>query len=372
MHRITISGYYGFNNVGDESILTSIVSNLKKQIKDIHITVLSANPSATSEKHQIHSIDRKNIKEIYRSIKECDVFISGGGSLLQDVTSHRSITYYLIIMFIAILLGKKVLIYSQGIGPINRKINRYLTQWILNKVDEITVRDEKSKEELLNMGVTNPSIYVTADPVINLPKGDLKLGEKILKKEGLIDVEKKPLIGFAMRGWKNDEKFNNIIGKTADKLIEDFGVEVVFIPFHLGEDMKIIEDIQKNMKNQAIFIKNRYDINEMLGIIGNLQMLVGVRLHSLIFAAIMKVPMIAISYDPKINSFMELLGLKVLCSVEDLEYEDLLLEIERKQKILCKEQEVIMNEVNNLQKKLEKNEELVMKLLQHREGKNER
>lgn len=363
MHKIVISGYYGFNNIGDESILTSIVDNLKERIADIEITVLSVNPQSTAERHKVRAIDRKNIVQIYRAIKKCDVLISGGGSLLQDVTSRRSISYYLVIMLMAILLGKKVMVYSQGIGPINRHINRHFVQWVLNKVDCITVRDEKSHKLLQDIGVNRPPMYVTADPVMSLKKGDIEIGKRRLIREGMQNGDRKPLIGFAIRGWQRNERLKENIAKTADKLIENFGVEVVFIPFHFGEDIQMMEDIEDAMEHEGIFVKNKYDIYEMLGIVGNLDLLIGVRLHSLIFAAIMNIPMIGISYDPKIDSFMESLGLSTLCSVDQLAYEDLLMEIENKRNQSTQDKEKLFYSVEKIQKKLEINEKLLKDLL---------
>ena len=123
MNKVVISGYYGFNNIGDESILTAIISNIKDNIEDIDITVLSKDPELTYKNHEVDAINRRDIFGIIKEIKNCDLLISGGGSLLQDVTSSRSILYYLAIILIGIFFKKKVMIYSQGIGPINKNIN---------------------------------------------------------------------------------------------------------------------------------------------------------------------------------------------------------------------------------------------------------
>ncbi|WP_053955326.1 polysaccharide pyruvyl transferase CsaB [Inediibacterium massiliense] len=361
MDRIVISGYYGFNNVGDESILTSIVGNLKEYITDVEITVLSANPEGTSKKHQIQAVDRKNILEICRAIKKCDLFISGGGSLLQDVTSGRSISYYLAIILIALFLRKKVLIYSQGMGPINKWFNKCMVRWVLNRVDCITIRDEKSKKVLDEVGVCIPKIYVTTDPVISLHEGNISLGKEILIKEGI--NYQKPLIGFAIRGRDDNEEFVSNISTIADQIIEDFKVDIVFVPFHFGEDVKIMDKIQNKMKQKAFFIQNRYNIDEMLGIVGNLNLLIGVRLHSLIFSAVMNTPLIAISYDPKIDSFMESLQLKTLCSIENLNYKALHEEINYIQKNYEQVKNILEKRVQKLRDKLKTNEKVVIELL---------
>ena len=113
-------------------------------------------------------VTNEKIIEVIRAIGKCDLFISGGGSLLQDVTSTRSILYYLALMMMALIFRKPVMVYANGIGPINKKMNRILTRVILNRVDYITLRDEDSKAFLHQLGVTNENIIVTADPVFTL------------------------------------------------------------------------------------------------------------------------------------------------------------------------------------------------------------
>ncbi|MBQ1603097.1 MAG: polysaccharide pyruvyl transferase family protein, partial [Oscillospiraceae bacterium] len=112
MVNILISGYYGFDNIGDESILRTVINSLRARVPDCHLTVLSHNPAATREKYGVDAVDRMSLREIVREIRRCDLLISGGGSLLQDVTSSKSIHYYLTIIRLAKLYGKKVFIYS--------------------------------------------------------------------------------------------------------------------------------------------------------------------------------------------------------------------------------------------------------------------
>ncbi len=147
-NKIVISGYYGFDNIGDEAVLYTIISTLKSEIPDVSITVLSNNPEKTAELYEVKSINRWDIKSIARVIKNSDMLISGGGSLLQDITSSKTIPYYLAIVKIAQLYRKKVVFYSQGIGPVDKKLGRSLIKRVANKVDAIFVRDIASKDLL--------------------------------------------------------------------------------------------------------------------------------------------------------------------------------------------------------------------------------
>ena len=124
MVNILISGYYGFDNIGDESILRTLVSSLREHIPDCSLTVLSHNPASTREKYGVEAVDRMSPVAILRAVKKCDMLISGGGSLLQDVTSSKSLHYYLSIIRCAEFFHKKVFSYSQGSGPIDRPGNR--------------------------------------------------------------------------------------------------------------------------------------------------------------------------------------------------------------------------------------------------------
>ena len=98
MSRIVISGYYGFANAGDEAMLAAIVKALRSTEKSVRLTVISGNPQFTAAKYSVASIHRFNPLEIFSSLRGCDLLLSGGGSLLQDVTSKRSLLYYLSIL----------------------------------------------------------------------------------------------------------------------------------------------------------------------------------------------------------------------------------------------------------------------------------
>jgi len=362
MVRILISGYYGFNNIGDESILRAVVDNLRDKLRDIEITVLSHNPEFTAKKYEVRSVSRKSAKAV-REIFRCDLLISGGGSLLQDVTSKRSLLYYLAIMWLALLFGKKVFIYSQGIGPILSKLNRRLTAATLRRVHGIVVRDDASKELLMEIGVGRDKIIVTADPVLRIKKADLSAGREILLKEGFRPDPDRMTVGFAIREKKTDSNFVDEICISIRRLIDEYKAQIVLIPFHFSEDMAVIEEISSRLNGDVCCIRHKYLTDEMLSIIGNMDILVGVRLHALIHAAIMDVPMIAVSYDPKINSFMHSIDMKAMCSVYDFRNDFFMEEFEKTVSRAGCIKAKVRKRIDVLIKKLDQNEELIRELI---------
>ena len=127
--KIVISGYYGFSNAGDEAMLSSLIASLKRTSPQVEITVISGNPARTRRNHGVYAVHRFNPYAVIRAIKHCTMVISGGGSLLQNVTSSRSLYYYLAIMEIALYFHKPLMLYGQGIGPINGEAAP--EQWLL-------------------------------------------------------------------------------------------------------------------------------------------------------------------------------------------------------------------------------------------------
>ncbi len=321
MYNILISGYYGFNNIGDESILRTVIDNLREKLGDVGITVLSHDPAQTREKYGVQAEPRMDLKAIFRAVRRCDLLLSGGGSLLQDATSARSILYYLFILRLAQLMGKKTFIYSQGVGPISSGRNRRLTRHVLRRTSGIVVRDEKSRLLLLEIGVPASLIHVTADPVIRVKKADPALGLEILRQEGCPKEPGRLTIGWAVKSRRPDPAFYQEIRKCIQWLKEEYNADSVLIPFFHSEDLSVCEAIASELDGQVGCLRQKYLSEEMLSIIGSMDMLVGVRLHSLIYAAVMDVPMLGISYDPKIDSFLASIDRPTLSDVEDFTLE---------------------------------------------------
>ncbi|MBR5228384.1 MAG: polysaccharide pyruvyl transferase CsaB [Firmicutes bacterium] len=365
MYKILISGYYGFNNIGDESILRAVVDNLKEKLDDIEITVLSQDPEGTREKYDVRSVDRKSIKSIIGAIRKCDLLISGGGSLLQDVTSKKSILYYIFIMQIAYLFRKKVFIYSQGIGPINSALNRKLTTRTLSKACGIVVRDEQSKDFLAEIGVDKEKVIVTADPVLRVKPAPLEIGQAILKDEGVPVDDGKLTVGFAIKERKLESAFMDEVCEAIEKITDNYDAKVVLIPFHFSEDIKVIDELEKRLGNRVYTVKKKCLTNEMLSIIGNMDILVGVRLHALIHAAIMDVPMIGISYDPKINSFLRSIGMRAVSSVYDFNAPYFMEEFDRTLETRDEIRAKVRERLVGLTKALDNNEELIKNIMEN-------
>ena len=162
-----INGYFGFGNAGDEAVLAAMLADLRALRPGATFCATSGNPNQTREMFGIEAIERQNPRELLSSIRACDVFISGGGSLVQDVTSLRNVVYYTSLIQLAKRLGKPTMIYAQGVGPLNKPLSRKLARAAFSSADALTVRDPNSAQLLREIGVTKP-VEITADPVWSL------------------------------------------------------------------------------------------------------------------------------------------------------------------------------------------------------------
>ncbi len=156
------------------------------------------------------------------------------------------------------------MVYANGIGPINKNINRFLTKLILNKVDLITLRDEDSRQYLEGMKVKNKNIVVTADPVFTLEPVSNHRVMEILENENIPLNER--YIGFSIRKWKDDENLIDIVSKTIGFIISKYNTKVILIPMHYPEDLDISLNILGRVKNKDCFVlKDKYTVEEIMG-----------------------------------------------------------------------------------------------------------
>jgi len=362
LKKIVICGYHGFSNSGDEALLKAMIDTLKKKYSDLSVTVLSIHPESTKKLYGVDSVYRYNIFKIYRLFKESDLFIFGGGSLLQDITSRRSLYYYLAILNLALKTGIKVMLYGNGIGPLCHQSSRKKTAKCLNKVDLITLRDDLSDKLLAEIGVTKPPIFITADPAFTLSFDNLTKNDVLLNDSGIQQGSKYAVI--AVREWKKcSPSFLTDIANFCDSLYAIHGISSLFVPMQYKEDAEISKEIISCMKHKGYMVDRGLELDELFSLIGFSTLTVGMRLHTLIYATTLGVPVIALSYDPKVTAFMQSLHQSLCVDVENLD-SDTLINISNKLiNELSQRKEDIFITLKEMKKKAEKNAELALSLL---------
>lgn len=281
MVKVAISGYYGFKNFGDEAILGVLVNHLK-QLKDVDITVFSSDVDYTSKTYSVNSVKRFDLKNVIKTIRNSDVLISGGGSLLQDVTSLKSVVYYSLIIALGILFNKKVIIFAQGVGPLNKKVSQLIVSNLLKNCSLVTVRDEKSLTLLRNWGI---NADLVCDPIYSLD---------------VVQEFNENTVGVQLREFKTMNY--NLLHKLALFIAEKFSDKKIEI-FSLQEsqDLELCKNFENILKTLNPEIKTEIVTDNIVNRISKLSYLIAMRFHAILVALKCGIKTSAINYDVKVE-----------------------------------------------------------------------
>ena len=365
--RIGISGSYGGLNLGDEAILRSIITQLRRDLK-AEITVFSRNAEDTKRRHGVErAVDVRKLTraEVQPEIERLDLFILGGGGILYDADART----YLREVAMAREKGIPVMVYAIGAGPLEDPAAQQAVREALEHVDLITVRERGAHQALENAGVHREMI-VTADPALLLKPEPLPRG--ILRSEGL--EGRRRLIGMSVRepgvaAPDIDEKvYHALLANAADFMVDRFDADIVFVPMEPGslDNQHSHAVIAQMLRAQrATVLKGEYTSQQLLSLMSRFSFVVGMRLHFLIFAALRGVPFVALPYSGKVAGFLEDLQmpappLKLVNPGRLIAHIDLCWD--RRRSLRAR----LAKTVPSLQARAEENHRLVMELLNRR------
>lgn len=291
MVKYVVSGYIGFDNFGDEAICGILTKHLKDSGAE-KVTVISANPEKTS---RLYGVQSCGILDFFKPVMDADVLISGGGSLLQDITSLKSLLYYLAVIMFGIVLNKKIIIFAQGFTPFRTKIGEFLTKFVLKKCHKITVRDEVSQNLLKEMGIQSELIY---DPVYltEIPEVSRHYG-----------------VGVQLRGCHSltDEFLYNLASEIAIKFKHE---EVTLISLQDSVDLPVLEHFASILTGKGIItrIQMNMSVAEAIHEISKLEYLIGMRFHANLIAVKAGVKVLGINYDIKVKTLSKNIGFPLI------------------------------------------------------------
>ncbi len=297
--KVLISGYYGYDNFGDEAILSVLIDRLNRFGADI--TVLSKSPLKTARTYGVKSVKNFDLLLLMAAISSCDVLISGGGSLLQDITSFKSLLYYCFVIWFACVCKKPVIIFAQGIGPLQRDISKRMVFNLLARCALVTVRDLKSQQYLKENGI---DAQLVSDPVFSV---DLPINEK----EGIVGVQ--------LRAFKSiDDAFlfslaQQIVNRYSDRKIELYAFQESLDYDICKKFDKMLKTIAPRMMTEIVKFTSQSDI---IVRISKLEYMVAMRFHAVLVAIKTGVKTLAINYDAKVEklayeAFLPLLTLSI-------------------------------------------------------------
>lgn len=349
---VLICGAYGKGNRGDNAILSAIVEQLNHVDPEMPITVLSRDPKETRVVASVPAVYTFRPLKSRKILKKSKLYISGGGTLMQDATSTRSLLYYLFSIKQAKKAGCKVMLYGCGIGPIDKKNNRRRTAKVLNEcADVICVRDHYSLEFLKELGVTKPKIHLTADPAL-LTHAE---NSNYLHLCGLEPTASYAL--FSLRPWAGYREEDMV--RAAEYVYKTHKLIPILYCMEPGRDLAVAKSLSSKLTCPHKVLEAGEQGEQILCLISRMSLVVSMRLHTLIFAAGQGIPLVGLVYDPKVSGFLDDLGQKRYLSLSETGGDRLLRLIDQ----ALTDQHSVAENVSRLQALAKENEVFAAQLL---------
>lgn len=304
-YDFTICGYYGFDNVGDETMLKCIVKKLREKTPSARICVMSHQPKKTADELCVDAVARMDYCRVRGVLQNTDEFIFGGGNLLQDRTSTLSLVYYTKMIALAKKCGCRVNIYANGIGPIKWEKNKKRTADALALADEITLRDETSFElcrsfrDYFNENIGE--IIRVRDPV-----------ENIIPSSGALraTVGAEPKDYFVVAPKRLDDKYDEYFEDDAASELYEIIAKLkcektltpVFIAMHEDEDTAICKYLADRTGGE--FISRRLYGEEVAELMAGAEFSICSRLHAMVLSHAVETPTAAFTDDAKLTDYL--------------------------------------------------------------------
>ncbi len=312
---ILFCGYYGFRNMGDDSLLRAIIANIREIEPDAHITVMSKNPRETKAIYGTHAVNRFSPFSVLHAMRHGRLLIFGGGNLLQDGSSARSLLYYTAILQLAKRCGMKIMVYANGIGPLRFEKSRKAAANALNLADLITLRETDSIRECAALGVDKPRILATADPAFTLKEADVRWTETLCAKFGIKEGTRYFVV--ALRDFKTEaDKNTKEIAAACDRIHDACGLIPIFLPMHDPLDRAVNRAAAALCRCETVFLEGLTG-GEVLGILRRTEFVLAMRLHTLIYSTAVGTPSMGLAYDGKLRAFMETMELPYMLDAVD-------------------------------------------------------
>jgi polysaccharide pyruvyl transferase CsaB len=324
--RIVLAGYYGFGNAGDDAILEAILAELGRSHPEVAVTVVTypeGDVGAIRRRVGCEAIDGRSVGAVKEAIASADLLVIGGGGLIQDYLPGKpadrftarasNLSFWTTVGLTAVALDIPITTWAVGVGPLTTAAGRQEAGLLFGMMETVSVRDDLSKTLVEDLG--GPRVVVHADPVFALESSGTD------PMVGLLEVEDLPhdgrlRIAVSVRGWGPDGAWIDRVAAGLDEIIETFDADVLLVALQAGtglaNDALVSTRVAARMRHadRRAVVAGDLSPREKLDLISHSDLLIGMRLHSVIFASSRGIPIVAIPYDPKVQLAMESLALE--------------------------------------------------------------
>lgn len=324
--RVVVSAFLGTDNLGDELIFACLLERLAALgVERDQVCAVSTDPAVTIDRFGVRAVAELDLLDTKRAIEGADLLIFGGGGLVQDKSNALTLPRQLSRVVMAHAAKVPVATFGLGVGPLTRFGSKEMVKQALGPCAAIGVRDPASAQELAECGVTE-RVVVHADPVLAI---DPPEGARPSRVRPARQSSERRTVGVCLRqlesnlaivpawvehrlgvfGQKDKGAFVSAAAQTLDTLVEKHDVDVAFFPFWLGRDESLHEDVLAAMDQSAHARCVTWSTTaDALQTFATFDAVVAMRLHASILATRLGIPFRALTYFPKVEHFLDLVG----------------------------------------------------------------
>lgn len=288
-----LCGYYGYSNIGDDALLLTAVDRARREFDGARLLALTKNGKRDSRRFGVECVRRYSPVALLCALRDSEVFILGGGTLLQNDTSRRSLVYYCALILLAKVFGCECLAWGSGIGRVRGRLSRALCRYALSLCSTVETRDMRSyaiarsivgARASLSGDLCQSPLFVPSDK----GRAEFLLG-RIFKRE------RPHFFVVAMKG--DAEAALRIRVASELKRARERGIEIVFAVMCEREDRRISEEMACAVGGVVL---GGVCLADLCAILGYAEGVCSMRLHALIAGSIAGCPIYPIGKDEKI------------------------------------------------------------------------
>ncbi len=320
--KILFLGDHGQYNIGDELLLETFLSQLGNKH---HYYVNSYDPAFTTKqlagKYNVQVFHTTQDKwQLPTHIAQSDLLFFGGGSIIKELYQSTGWKRYstllmilMIVTFARIIAQKPIIMSNVGVGPLQTKLGHFLAKLILSQVDYVSVRDQKSYNTCLNLGLDPGKLDLVSDAVFVHDVAFFKSKPKH-KQEDSGKLKIALNLNYNIENPANWDNFTSSLAQSLRQFHRQQPIEIHALPmqarFKLHNDLDMLADFCPKITGIDIFLHAPTTPQDVGQIIADCDIVVAERLHTLITAAILGKPLMALIYDVKVYELVKILGME--------------------------------------------------------------
>ncbi len=297
--EVVIAGAYGCGNRGDELMLENLLRDGCAVAPECAVTVLSHRPKETARRFAVDSVYYLNFSVFSRRMKSARALVFGGGNLLQDATSRRSLAYYLALLRQGKRSGCRTLLYGTGLGPLSPRGWAKCAAALNECADVIVFRERESLAAAREHGVNAPELILGADGAV---------------ETAIFPARREDILLICPRRGRGAPPFPAEYARAAAEIAAKRGWKLRYIAMNVRQDLPLCRALASETGGETIAAPE--DTAALARLFASARLTVSMRLHALTLSYLAGTPAFGIDGDGRIAAFAKECGLPYRAAAE--------------------------------------------------------